>query len=147
MYTIKQAQDSNNTFYQVFLNGVIVKQSEDFQSCLDYVESKNPEQFETFDLSKSVIKLAAKNNKAVNLDWNVKLFSKSEAVQMDYQATIVIYADAEANHEGDAIYKVYKTETSFKAALWSVWTKELKNKFPETLEGEKGLKALIKKLG
>lgn len=146
MYTIKQAQDSNNTFYQVFLNGVIVKQSEDFQKCFDYVDSKNAEQFKTFELSKSVTNLAAKNNKAVCLDWNVNIFGKSEAVQMNHQATIVIYDDAEADHEGDAIYKVYKTEAGFKAVLWTVWTKELKNKFPCSFEGEKGLKALINKL-
>ena len=146
MYTIKQAQDSNNTFYQVFLNGVIVKQSEDFQECFDYVESKDSNQFETFELSKTVMNLAAKNNKAVCLDWNVNVFGKAEAVQMDYQATMVIYNDAEAGHEGDAIYKVYRTETGFKAILWSVWTKELKDNFPQSLEGEKGLKALIKKL-
>ena len=146
MYTIKQVQDSNNTFYQVFLNGVIVKQSEDFQECFDYVESKDSNQFETFELSKTVMNLAAKNNKAVCLDWNVNVFGKAETVQMDYQATMVIYNDAEADHEGDAIYKVYKTDTGFKAILWSVWTKELKDNFPQSLEGEKALKALIKKL-
>ena len=146
MYTIKQAQDSNNTFYQVFLKGVIVKQSEDFQECFDYVESKDTNQFETFELPKSVMKAAAKNNKAVCLDWNVSVFGKAETVQMDYQATMVIHNDAEADHEGDAIYKVYKTDTGFKAILWSVWTKELKDNFPQAFEGEKGLKALIKKL-
>lgn len=146
MFTIKQAQDSNNTFYQVFLNGVIVKQSEDFQECFDYVASKDSNQLETFELSKAVMNLVAKNNKAVCLDWNVTVFGKAEAVQMDYHATMVIYNDAEAVHEGDAIYKVYKTETGFKAVLWRVWTKELENKFPQSFEGEKGLKALIKQL-
>lgn len=146
MYMINQVQDSNNTFYQVVLNGVIVKQSEDFKECFDYVESKDCNQFETFDLSKAVMKAAAKNNKAVYLDWNVNVFGKAEAVQMDYQATIVVYNDAEADHEGDAIYKVYKTETGFKAVLWSVWTKVLESNFPQSFEGENGLKSLLKNI-
>lgn len=138
----------NDNFYRVWNTetGMIVAQCDSISECEEYIE-ENSSQLETFELSKSVMNLAAKNNKAVCLDWNVDLFSKAEALQMDYQATIVVYNDAEADHEGDAIYKVYKTDAGFKAVLWAVWTKELKDKFPQMFEGEKGLKSLLKKLG
>ncbi len=149
MYTIKQISDSRHTFYQVILNGLIIKQSENFQECLNYVEFKNGEQFKTFELSKSVLNLAAKNNKAVCLDWYVDLYDKAYSVTVPHQATLTIWLNAEDDScmEGDAVYKVYKTKTGFKAELWDVWTKGLKDNFPQSFEGEKGLKALLKTLG
>lgn len=145
MYTIKQTSDSFHTFYQVWNDGVIVSQSDDFDSCLEYV-NKHTNQLDKIELSKATVSLADKLNIGLCLDLNTEVYGKEQALELDYQGTLTVWIDTEASHEGDAIYKVYKTSTGFKAILWGVWTSELKGAFTESFEGEKGLVAMLKKL-
>ena len=145
MYTIKQTSDSFNTFYQVWNDGVIVSQADDFDSCLEYVNS-NSNQLDTIELSKATVNLATKLNIGLCLDLNTTVYGKESALELDYQGTLTVWLDSEADHEGDAIYKLYKTAIGFKAVLWDVWTKNKVEAFPLSFEDDKGLVAMLKKL-
>ena len=145
MYTIKKTSDSFNTFYQVWNDGVIVSQADDFDSCLDYV-NENSNQLDTIELSKATANLATKLNIGLCLDLNTTVYGKESALELDYQGTLTVWLDSEADHEGDAIYKLYKTTTGFKAVLWGVWTKDKVEAFPLSFEDDKGLVAMLKKL-
>lgn len=146
MLVIKSASDSKHNFFQVINeNGIVECQSEDMNKCKEYV--KNNGGIVTLNqLSKSTMDTVAKLNKAVALDCNIALYGEDAAIEMDYQGTLTVWVDAEASHEGDAIYKVYKTSIGFKAILWGVWTSELKVAFTESFEGEKGLVTMLKKI-
>ena len=145
MYTIKQVQDSFNTFYQVTLNGVICFQADNYDACLAYVNA-NSDKTGTIELSKAVINLATKNEIGLALDLNTNVYGKEQALDMDYQATLTVWLDANEDHEGDAIYKLYKTAEGFKAVLWDVWTTDNKEAFTASFEGNKGLTQMIKQL-
>ena len=143
MYTIKQVSDSFHTFYQVSLNGVIVKQSDNFNSCLDYV-NENSNQLDTIKLSKATVNLATKLNIGLCLDLNTTVYGKESALELDYQGTLTVWLDSEADHEGNVIYKLYKTATGFKAVLWEVWTKDKAEAFQVAFEGDEGLQTTLR---
>lgn len=147
MLKITKATHTLGTFYKVWNmeTGFIVFQDEDLNACKEYV--KNNGGIVTLNqLSKTTMNKVAKLNKAVALDCNISLYGEDAAIEMEYQGTLTVWIDAEASHEGDAIYKVYKTSTGFKAILWDVWTSELRGAFTESFEGEKGLVTMLKKL-
>lgn len=143
MYTIKQTSDSFHTFYQVWFDGVIVSQAEDFDSCLDYV-NKHSNQLGAIKLSKATVNLATKLNVGLCLDLNTTVYGKESALELDYQGTLTVWLDSEADHEGDAIYKLYKTDTGFKAVLWDVWTNGKAEAFPVSFEGDNGLQTTLR---
>lgn len=143
MYTIKQTSDSFHTFYQVWNDGVIVAQADNFDSCLDYV-NENSNQLDKLELSKATVNLANKLNMSLALDLNTNVYGKESALELDYQGTLTVWLDSEADHEGDAIYKLYKTNTGFKAVLWAVWTKDKAEAFPLSFEGDKGLQTTLR---
>lgn len=59
MYSIKQTSDSFNTFYQVFLNGVIVAQRDSLEDAQEYVASKVQCEM-SLNFSKVTVNAAAK---------------------------------------------------------------------------------------
>lgn len=59
MYSIKQANDSFNTLYQVFLNGVIVAQRSSLEEAQEYIASKVQGEI-SLDFSKATVNAAAK---------------------------------------------------------------------------------------
>ena len=143
MYTIKQTSDSLNTFYQLWNDDVIVSQADNFDSCLDYVNA-NSNQLDKIELSKATVTLANKLNIGLCLDLNTTIYGKESSLELDYQGTLTVWLDSEADHEGDAIYKLYKTATGFKATLWDVWTNDKAETFPLSFEGYKGLQVVLK---
>lgn len=143
MYTIKQASDSFHTFYQVWNDGIIVSQADGFDSCLDYV-NENSNQLGTIELSKATVNLTTKLGMALALDLNTTVYGKQQALELDYQGTLTVWLDSEADHEGDAIYKLYKTDTGFKAVLWEVWTNGKVEAFPTAFGCDKGLQTTLR---
>lgn len=143
MYTIKQTSDSINTFYQVWNGGVICFQADNFDSCLDYVNA-NSNQLDTIELSKATVTLSTKLNIGLCLDLNTTVYGKESALELDYQGTLTVWLDSEADHEGDAIYKLYKTATGFKAVLWDVWTNGKAEAFPVAFECDNGLQTTLR---
>lgn len=143
MYTIKQTSDSFNTFYQVWNDGIICFQAYNFDSCLKYV-NENSNQLDAIELSKDTVNLATKLNIGLCLDLNTAVYGKESALELDYQGTLTVWLDREADHEGDAIYKLYKTATGFKATLWEVWTNGNVEAFPVSFEGDKGLQTTLR---
>lgn len=143
MYTIKQTSDSFHTFYQVWSDGIIVSQADDFDSCLDYV-NENSNQLDTIELPKATVNLANKLNIGLCLDLNTTVYGKESALELDYQGTLTVWLDSEEDHEGDAIYKLYKTVTGFKAVIWEVWTKGKAKAFQSVFECDNGLQATLR---
>lgn len=143
MYTIKQASDSFNTFYQVYLNEVICFQAGEFDSCISYVNDHS-NQLDKIELSKCTVSLSSKLNISLCLDLNTNVYDKEQALELDYQGTLTFWLDNEAEHEGDAIYKLYRTTKGFTAVLWEVWTKDKVEAFPESFEGDKGLQDALR---
>lgn len=145
MLKITKATHTLGTFYKVWNaeTGFIVFQDEDLNTCKEYV--KNNGGIVTLNkLSKATLKELSKLDKVVSLDCNIALYGEDEALEMDYQGTLTVWLDSEADHEGDAIYKLYKTSTGFKAVLWDVWTNDTSVTFPQSFEDEKGLRAALK---
>lgn len=59
MYNFSQVKDSFNTFFQVFLNGMVVAQFENVESCHEYISSKTKGDI-TLDFSKTIVNTSVK---------------------------------------------------------------------------------------